>query len=133
MADETTDSGPIERIEEEHDCDGSDEHPLPCWPACTQTAASTEASEGLSEAERDALRTAIIHAGYRGDNEVFDAVERIIADRESAAATRVRAEERERIAQAIESLPTYYVQGEGGGWLHAVRTAEAARIARGDA
>ena len=51
----------------------------------------------------------------------------------SAAETKARADERERIAEAIEDLPTYYVQGWGGGWLHVVRTLDATSIARGDA
>lgn len=58
------------------------------------------ASEGLSEAEREALRTSGSWPNVGRD--IFAAVERIVAARVSTAATQARAEERERIAQAIE-------------------------------
>ena len=67
-------------------------------------AASTGASGALSEAERMTLWAAMPAATTGAQEQgIYAAVERIVAARESAAATRARAEERERIAQAIEA------------------------------
>lgn len=93
---------------------------------CAATNARLGASEPLTEAEREAIRTSGSwpHVG----RDIFFAVERIVAAREAAAATKARADERERIAQAIEAECDR--QGYGTDWPGLDR---AARIARGDA
>lgn len=96
--------------------------------------------ESLSDAERFAIRQTLV-AEWRDDYSVLSLVNALAATVGDILATRTRMaaeagekrgaeRERERIAQAIEELPVYYVQGEGDGWLHAVRTEDALRIAR---
>jgi len=115
--------------------------------ALPATPHADDASEPLTEAEREAVVAAITdwRDDWRtvDDDDVCTVVERIVAVREAAAATKARADERERIAQAIEAK---YL-GPDSGRSHDGREAPdahcrnaydegleaAVRIARGDA
>lgn len=117
---------------------------VPATPdACARgpIAASTDASGALSEAERESLAR-VEFLTWAGMGETYGiewadhltaAVERIVAARVSAAATRARAEgaaeAAERIAQAIEAERDEYIVGEPQ-WLSLELAAD---IARGDA
>ena len=98
------------------------------------TSASAEASEGLTEAERVVL---LVSAGkFEGDPCIpglLIAVEGIVAAREAKA----RADERERIAQAIEARESFAHGKNNASEAHLLGFGTmrriAARIARGDA
>lgn len=111
-AGEREDYGPTEYIEEEHDCDGSDEHPLPCWPACTtRTPAEPDAREAEALAKVIGAEVWRIHGPESTDEDSAamdgeDIARAVLASPALAALLdRVRREEGEKVLrEAADAL-----------------------------